>query len=117
MANILNCTPHAIMFINSETGNEYSVAPSGYVLRAAPVETIVYEDGVNTFVKTIFVPSDEGMAELEEIEEKYPDHVIVGSIVSAQAFPGRVAGMIPTVETARSAPADKRYYDNKFNIF
>lgn len=116
MADILNCTPHSIMFVSS-AGTEYEVEPSGYVLRATPVETVAYEDGTNTFVKTIFVPSDEGIEELEEIAEKYPYHIVVGSIISAQAFPGRVVGMIPTIETARSAPADKRYYDNKFNIF
>jgi hypothetical protein len=114
---ILNATPHPIRF-KTILGN-VEVAPSGYTLLATPKEKVVDTPygGSFSLVTTVFVPSEKGTAELAEIREKHPYAVIVGSLVSAQAYPGQVYGIIPAPGFERAAPADKLYLSDKFNVF
>lgn len=115
--NILNATPHPIRFQSQVTGEIITVEMSGYKLKANAVETTV-STGVVTLVKTVFVASDEGLDELENIQAyRIPNLMIVGSIISAQAFPGSVVGMVPVPGTERAAPQDKLYLPNKFTTF
>lgn len=110
---IINCTPHNIRFLVN--GKIVEKLTSGYTLKATPQETFVkYENGIE-FVKTIFVPSAEGNDELEEIESRglFP----VGSIISAQAWPGRVVSLVPVEGYERKPPNEKLYRIDKFNTF
>jgi hypothetical protein len=110
----VNCTPHSIRFLDGETIRE--VQPSGYTLRAMPKETQVdLGDGSVEFVRTVFEPSDEGTKELDEIERR--DLLPIGSIISAQAWPGRVVSLIPVEGYERKPPAEKLYRPDKFNTF
>lgn len=113
----LNCTPHGIKFVDD--GKEVLVEPCGATLKANACETEVSGAPVGAqFVKAVFEPSPEGLAELAEIETTAPAGVVVlASIISAQAYPGRAMGMVPTPETVRSAPADKRYRTDRFTTF
>ena len=54
---------------------------------------------------------------LTKIERENPGAVIVGSIIAAQAFPGRVLAMIPVPGFERVPPAEKRMRDDKFTTF
>jgi hypothetical protein len=65
----------------------------------------------------VFEQSPEGLAELEQIETSLPDVLIVGSLVSAQAYPGRVVGMTPAPGFERVPPDQKRMSIVKFNVF
>jgi len=74
------------------------------------------KNGVN-LVSFEYKPSLESMAKLDWLEDYYPDHIIVGSIISAQAFPGRVYGMVPVPGFERVPPERKLVRDDKFSIF
>ena len=115
---LINCTPHEIIF-RDNAGNDIRVEKSGYTLPARAVETsaIQYSNGV-TLVATMFCPTEQGQQEIEMLESLYPNaDIFVGSIISAQAYPGQVCALVPTPDTVRAAPADKRYLANKFTIY
>lgn len=114
---IVNATPHPITF---ETMNGWlvTVEPSGKKMPAKAEEHIVYtEDGVE-YVTTVFEPTEQGNAEIEEIKA-WSDNkiIIVGSLVSAQAYKGKVVAMVPVKGYERVAPAEKRMRVDKFTIF
>lgn len=116
---VLNCTPHPISFIDGE--KTVLVEPCGAHLNALPVETSVVHptlgEGFAQLVKTTFSTRPEGLAELAEIEAQAPGVLPVGSLVSAQAYPGRVVAMIPAPGFERVAPAEKRMSTLKFTVY
>lgn len=111
----LNCTPHPIT-IQNRNGELIQVEKSGLTLKAQPVESLVHQDGDITLVTTVFQPSEEGKEELKKAKETGAD-VIIGSIISAQAFGPDVKSLVPVPGYERAAPADKRFLGNKFNVF
>ena len=112
---VLNATPHPISFLD---GNELVIVqPSGATLKAAPQEEIVDSYGQADLVKTIFAPSPEGEEELKTIQRGAPNCLVIGSIISAQAYPGRVVAMTPAPGHERVPPAEKRMSIWKFTIF
>ena len=111
--NFINTTPHALTFRNTD-GTEFTVPPCGFILNAKATETIVGERNGVTLVKTAFVGTPEGEAWLDE----QPDTaVIIGSIIAAQAFPGRVRALPPAQGCARGPETEKRMNPDKFTIF
>lgn len=102
---LVNTTPHPITF--EEAGVPVSV-PTSKLLNARAVEESAGEFGGVSFVKTSFVGTPEGEALIEAIRQEAPDAVIVGSIIAAQAFPGKVVAMTPMPGFERVAPAEKR---------
>ena len=111
---LVNCTPHEIRFQDND-GATVEVQPSGYTLKATPVESPAGERNGATLVKTTFVASDEGDGELAEIEAR--GFLPVGSIVSAQAWPGRVVCLVPVEGYERKPPAERLYRCDKFTVF
>lgn len=112
---IANCTPHSVRFQDGET--VVTVEPCGSTLLATPVEEISGQSVAPpvTLVKTVFQPSGDGYAELAEIESS--NVCAIGSIISAQAYPGRVWSLVPVPGFERKPPAEKLYHSDKFNIF
>lgn len=109
-----NCTPHPIRFQDGDMVRE--VEPSGYTLRASPIEEQVSEKGaIPVLVITKFAPSDEGTKDLESLERR--EILPIGSIISAQAWPGRVYGLVSVEGYERKPPAERLYRSDKFNIF
>lgn len=109
---ILNCTPHTVKFRDGE--NIVSVPASGYTLLATPKETSVNE----VLVTTLFEQSDKGLEEIKEIKKECGENVlIVGSIISAQAYPMDVVSIIPTPGEERMNPAERTYRSDRFNCF
>lgn len=113
---IVNATPHPIRF-QGRDGSNIWIEPCGFTLAATGVEEHAGYDRGARMVRTVFVGSETGAAELEEIERRYFNALIVGSIISAQAYPGRVVSLVPVPGTERAAPADKIYLADKFNRF
>lgn len=111
---IINTTPHTITF--EDAGELVFVPASGILINAKTVETIV-KSGVPTLVKTDFIASEEDEKKLIQIEKEFPGIVPIGSIIAAQAFPGRVFGMTPMPGFERVAPQEKRMNPNKFTTF
>lgn len=110
---LCNCTPHPIRFQDGDMVRE--VEPSGFTLRASPIEERVNEDGaVPILVTTKFVPSDKGTKEIESLETR--GILPIGSIISAQAWPGRVYGLVSVKGYERKPPAERLYRSDKFNV-
>ena len=122
---VVNTTPHALNFLSSE--GDLVVVPtsvpegertSPYVVNARAVEQPVGDDTVTT----VFVGTPEGEAILDAIEawaaeEGIENLRIIGSIIAAQAYPGRVLGMCPAPGYERVAPAEKRMTAQKFTVY
>lgn len=111
---IINVTPHSLTF--EDAGQIVSIETSGVIINAKTIETVAKE-GNPSFVKTKFVSSEEDEIKLKEIESKYPNCIPVGSIIAAQAFPGRVFGMTPMPGFERVHPSEKRMNPDKFTTF
>ena len=113
---IANVTPHTITFWREDWSEPVEVAPSGKVVNAKPVEKFVAEvcdgacgmnhgtgqihtsnecglAGVAKLVSTEFVAQDDAEEILAYCEKM--NVLPVGSIIAAQAYPGRVVAMAP----------------------
>jgi len=104
---VINCTPHELVF---EDGT--IVHPSGYLLQAK-----MQERRVSEFIYEIEVlPTPEGEQELREIEQKYDkDVIILGSSISAQAYPRKVK-MVVLVKN-RAKTSEKICRIDKFSVY
>lgn len=112
----INTTPHPVV-LRTPDGEDHVVPPCGVLINAQPVEEPAGErDGVE-FVRTKFVADEESARALDELEARYPGAFIIGSIIAAQAFPGRVLAMVPVPGFERVPPAEKRMRADKFTIF
>ena len=118
---VVNTTPHPITIQDvDETLISIPNDPE-YLLNASTEEVQVSD----LFVQTKFLATDEGYAILQRIQEEFDDTesfrgctlVVVGSILAAQAYPGKVAGLCPVPGYERVAPAEKRMRCDKFTIF
>jgi hypothetical protein len=115
--NIINTTPHIINFKNSD-GTEFEVRPCGVVISAtASEESAGMHPSGASLVRVRFTASPEQVSALEKIEVDNPGSVIVGSIIAAQAFPGRVLAMVPAKGFERVPTDQKRMDPNKFTTF
>ena len=114
---ILNATPHPVTMVSQE-GEVYTVEPCGTLINARPVEEFA---GTHTsgaeLVRTRFVADPASEEALARLEQENPGAVIIGSIIAAQAFPGRVLAMVPAPGFERVPPAEKRMRDDKFTTF
>ena len=116
---VYNTTPHAVT-IQDVDGTLVSVQPEK-LLNASPVEESVSD----IFVTTKFVGTEAGEQLIREIQDEFEAEyggtdarlVIVGSIIAAQAYRGKVAGLCPVPGYERVAPAEKRMRCDKFTVF
>ena len=117
MTSIINVSPHTLNFRNDD-GTEFEVPPSGVVINATPTDEPAgsHPSGAE-LVRVRFTANDDAVAALDKLEAENPGSVIVGSMIAAQAFPGRVVGMVAAVGYERPPPAEKRMNPNKFTIF
>lgn len=113
---VVNCTPHPIRFQTAM--GIVQVPESGYTLAAEPIEKTVSTNGAVQYVKTVFAATTKGYLEIESIYSLVDEPVlIVGSIISAQAYPGDVVSLVPVPGSERAKPADKLYRCDKWNVF
>ncbi len=117
---IINTTPHDITFGKEGYDETFIVPTSGIILNAKAVEERIYQD----IVKTVFVPTQEGIQLIHDIHEwfettfdieKY-DLRIVGSIIAVNAYKPYVVGLTPLKGFERVPPNEKRMNIDKFTI-
>lgn len=114
---IINATPHSVT-IQDTDGTPITV-PNSVILNAKAEEKQVSD----LFVKTVFVPTEEGKAIISEIKNAFKSQigtgtlVIVGSMIAAQAYPEDVVAMTPVPGYERVKPAEKRMRCDKFTTF
>lgn len=113
---IVNTTPHPITFRN-EDGTEFTVAPSGVIINAKPVEEEAGERAGAKLVRTKFVTEPASEVAIAKLEAENPDGIIVGSLIAAQAYPGRVLGMTPAAGFERVPVEQKRMNPRKFTTY
>ena len=113
---IVNCTPHSVRFLHEPTGEEVIIPPCGLTLLADGQRRVVIDDALCSVVKTEYVPSETGEEELAWLSRN-TDGVIVGSIVSAQAWPGVVYSLVVVGGQERLPPAERQYSATTFNTF
>lgn len=113
---IINCTPHPIRFLD-KLGGIFVVDPSGETLAAKPREEVIRHDRGVEYVMTIFDPTNEGWEAINRIKQDEPNSIIVGSIISAQAYPGKVVSLVPVPGYERKPPDEKLFFSYKFNEF
>ena len=117
---VCNTTPHPVT-IQDVTGELVTVEPSeDFVINAKVKE----EQMSPLLVKTVFEATEDGEKRLRSIErcfsEFYRDGrvlAVVGSIIAAQAYPGRVVAMTQVPGFERVSPAEKRMRCDKFTTF
>lgn len=124
---VFNATPHPISFW-SEGWAGVEVVESDEVINASIQEqehstvfAVEYGDdgSVNNnvwLVCTSFVGNTAGRQIIARAKEAGA-HVIVGSIIAAQAYPGQVVAMTPAPGYERVAPAEKRMNPDKFTVY
>lgn len=133
----INTTPHPITLLNPD-GTEFTVPPCGVLINATAEETNVVETGRHgeidpayrlrpslhraakegvQFVRTRFVANPLSEAALAQLEAENPDALIIGSLIAAQAFPGRVLAMIAAKGFERVPSDQKKMRADKFTIF
>lgn len=116
---MVNTTPHPVNMQDAE-GTIVSVpSDQEMLINAATTE----EQVSPLLVKTVFKGTEEGSAKIQSIEDWFKQNfndatlIIVGSIIAAQAYPGRVFGLCPVPGYERVAPAEKRMCCDKFTTF
>ena len=112
----LNVTPHELSFLDSK-GELVIIPTSGIVINARPIEKLVLTQNEVEYVTTVFESNDEGSEILNQIDVESPGTIVIGSILAAQAYPGKVVGMVPVPGFERVPPAEKRMRLDKFTIF
>lgn len=120
---IFNATPHLIRFwmdgwaepIEISTDKAISAQPHDQ-----PVASFntghAHTDGDVWLVRTAFVGDDAGEQIIADAKSQGA-HVIVGSIIAAQAYPGKVVAMVPAPGYERVPPEEKRMRPDKFTTF
>ena len=118
---VVNTTPHELTMLDKGTDELVSVKSNPENIINATVKEVCISD---IFVKTEFAGNIEGQNIIKSIEEWFNRHfdktrtlVIVGSIIAAQAYPGKVFGLTPVPGYERVAPAEKRMSSDKFVTF
>ena len=118
MKKIVNTTPHSVRMTDLETGEVYEVPSCGTLINAKPIEEPAGKHTSGAELARVKFTADPQVEEvLADLERENPDAIIIGSIIAAQGFPGRVFGLIATPGFERVAPAEKRMRDDKFTAF
>jgi hypothetical protein len=112
----INTTPHSVTLRDAQ-GLDHTVEPCGVLINARPVEESAGGRNGVEFVRTLFVADEQSAEYLKNMEALYPGAFIIGSIIAAQAFPGRVLAMVPAPGFERVPPDQKRMRADKFTIF
>ena len=105
-----------------EYGEIVDIQPSGVAVEATMKEEMVRRENGLQLVRTKFVPKPQSDQELATIENEYfylkdAIPIIIGSIIAAQAYPGRVYGTVPVPGYERVPPDQKLVRSDKFITF
>lgn len=116
---IINVSPHEMTFADPKDPERIITVPSSGILINAKFEEEPAGNHISgaALVRTRLVPNPESEAELARLENENPGAVIVGSIIAAQAFPGRVFALISVPGFERVHTDKKRMRMDKFTTF
>lgn len=113
---IINTTICPINFL-TETGAVLAAPPSGAVLEATKEQVPGDIRFKVQIIKTKFSPDVVSEKILAQIEEEYPDTLILGTTLTAQMFPGRVFAPIAYPGFENIAAAERKMTLERFMSF
>jgi len=113
----INTTPHNITLKSTLIEEEFVVPASGVLINSKPEEITAGGMGSIKFVKTTFISNSEDIAKINLLKQQYPNCIIIGSIIAAQAYPGKVCGMVPYPGLERVPVDQKKMQAEKFTVF
>jgi hypothetical protein len=115
---IFNATTHVLIFHDAQWKhpNWKIVESDGRVINAYANVTKVKEVNGVEFVTTFFSPVPDGLNIIQSVREEYPDALIVGSVIAAQAYPEEVVAPVPW-HRGRENKHQKQMRPNRFSIF
>lgn len=99
-------------------GKVVSIPPSGTIISSTPVEKNKgkHPSGAKLFTLT-FKPQSESLKKLVELEKRHPEAILIGGIINATTFSGRIYGICPVPGYERVAVGEKLIRTDKFLIF
>ncbi len=109
----VNTTMHNINCFDND-GNLVILPASGVRVDARSSQVEVGKRNGITFVKSSFDVDEASQKIVDEMIEAFPDVIIVGSIIAAQAYPGKVCGLCSVPGYERVAPNEKRMRLDQF---
>lgn len=112
---LVNATPYSITL---QVGKGSIVVPASpnQVINAS-IKEVPVDD---LLVKSIFVGNEDGERIINEIYSEFSDSdkvIIIGSLIAAQAYPGKVFGMVAAEGYERKPPEEKLMRSDKFVTF
>lgn len=115
---VVNTTPHPIRLTNEELTLDITVQPSGILINAGVETTPTYScvDNV-TLQMTEFIADKETKETIQDFLSEYPDVIIIGSLIAAQAYPGLVVAMVAHPDFMRVPPQEKRMLYNRYTVY
>jgi hypothetical protein len=118
---IVNVTPHDLFFFSDDWEEEVIVESDG-ILNCRPIrqQHSTSEDNPAVVFSTVqYLEKPQGRRFLEQLKEVYPNAIIVGSVIAAQAYRGEVFSPVPrSFERDRSTLKFNRLLDPfNFSVF
>ena len=118
---VVNACKHPLTFGNPDNPKDDAgivvVPPSGVVINAEMrSEAVGTKAGAELFKVTIW-QDPASTADVDRLEQEHPDALIVGSLIAAQAYPGRVVAMVALPGFERMPPDQKRMNPRKFTVY
>jgi len=102
-------------------GNIITIPSNGKSIKATPVESHYKTENNIEYVTIDFEPNKESEKYLQKLTKKHEakddNYIFIGSIVAAQAFPGKVVAMVPVPGYERVPRNEKLVRSDKFSIF
>lgn len=115
---VINTTPHVIRLTDDNLELDVTVEPSGILINAGVETTPTYScvDNV-TLQMTEFIADKETKEIIQKFLSEYPDVIIIGSLIAAQAYPGLVVAMVAHPDFMRVPPQEKRMLYNRYTVY
>ena len=115
---VINTTPHPIRLTNEELTLDVTVEASGILINAGVETTPTYSCIDNVILQmTEFIADKETKETIQDFLSEYPDVIIIGSVIAAQAYPGLVAAMVAHPDFMRVPPQEKRMLYNRYTVY
>lgn len=112
---VINATGHSITF---DGDGEVAVLPSTkYIISCRSVEEEVDRKNGIALIRRRFEPKEESTKIIQAIEELHPGKLIIGSVLAAQAYPGKVFALVPAFGFENKPPNKRRAVPDQLITF
>lgn len=110
---ICNVTPHPLTMA---FGQDVYEVPVDKIINAKAVNVTVHNSGLYRLVSVNFVQTDEGNETIAYLKKKYPGAILLGSVIAAKAYPGRIYSPV-RLDSARYDKGNYIISSQRFTTF